>query len=83
MLFEMISQEFKVQGTKYQVLPNFGICCRELGGLKVMSFLASVRSFCSVYSVMRIGLKPLRRRIGSKSLNLRKKAGVKSNDLFL
>ena len=39
---------FKTQGTKYQVLPNFGICCRELGGLKVASFCACVRSFCSV-----------------------------------
>ena len=38
-LFEMINQEFKAQGTKYQVL-NFGICCRELGGLKVTSFHA-------------------------------------------
>ena len=28
-LFEMINQEFKAQGTKYQVLPNFGICCRS------------------------------------------------------
>ena len=28
----MINQEFKAQGTKYHVLPNFGICCRELGG---------------------------------------------------
>ena len=28
-------QDFKVIGRKYQVLPNFGICCRELGGLKL------------------------------------------------
>ena len=48
----MINQEFKAQETKYQVLANFGICCRELGGrggLKVMSFRACVRNFCSVY----------------------------------
>ena len=31
-----------------QVLPNFGICCRELRGLKVASFRACVRSFCSI-----------------------------------
>ena len=30
------------------MLPNFGICCRELRGLKVTSFRACVRSFCSV-----------------------------------
>ena len=34
---EMINQEFKAQGTKYQVLPNFGICHRELGEIKVTS----------------------------------------------
>ena len=28
----MVNQEFKAQGTKYKMLPNFGICCRELGG---------------------------------------------------
>ena len=37
-LFEMMEQEFKAKGTKYQALPNFGICFRELGGLKVTSF---------------------------------------------
>ena len=47
-LFEMMNQEFKAHGTKYQVLPNFGICCKELGGIKVTSFRACVRSFCSV-----------------------------------
>ena len=47
--FEKINQEFNTQGTKYQVLPNFGIGCRELGALKVTSFRACVRSFCSVY----------------------------------
>ena len=47
-LFEMINQEFKAQGTKKQVLPNFGIRCRELGGLKVTIFRACVRSFDSV-----------------------------------
>ena len=44
----MINQDFKAQGTKYQVLPNLGICCRELAGLKVTSFCACVCSFCSV-----------------------------------
>ena len=38
-LFEMLSQTFKAQGTKYQTLRDFRICCRELGGLKVMHFL--------------------------------------------
>ena len=47
-LFEKINQEFKIQGTKYQVLPNFGICCRQLAGLEVTSFHACVLSFCSV-----------------------------------
>ena len=44
----MINQEFKAGGRKYQVLPNFGLCCGELGGLKCMSFRACVHSFCSV-----------------------------------
>ena len=48
-LFETINQELKAQGTKYQVLPNFGTCCRELGALKATSIRACVRSFCSVY----------------------------------
>ena len=47
-LFEMTNQEFKAQGTKYQVLPNFGICCRELRELKVANFCTCVRSFCFV-----------------------------------
>ena len=34
----MIKQEFKAQGTKYQVLQNFGICCRELGDSKLPVF---------------------------------------------
>ena len=32
----------------YQVLLNFRICSKELRGLKVTSFLACVRNFCSV-----------------------------------
>ena len=47
-LFEMINQEVKVLGRKYLVLPSFGICCREPMGLKVTSFRACMRSFCSV-----------------------------------
>ena len=47
-VFETTNREFKVQGRKYQVLPNFGICYRELGGLKVARFCACMRSFCSV-----------------------------------
>ena len=38
-LFEMINQEFKTQRTKFQVLPNFGVCCRELGGSKLRVFV--------------------------------------------
>ena len=34
-LFEIINQELRAQGTKYQVLSNFRICCRELGGSKL------------------------------------------------
>ena len=37
-LSEITNQEFKTQGTKYQVLQNFGICCRELGGSKLRVF---------------------------------------------
>ena len=46
-LFEMINQEFKVQGTIYQVLQHLESCCREQGGTKVTSARAYVRSFCS------------------------------------
>ena len=48
-LFETINQELKAQGTKYQVLSDSGICCKELGELKATSFRACMRSFCSVY----------------------------------
>ena len=34
----MINQEFKAKGTTYQALPNFRICCRELGGSKLRVF---------------------------------------------
>ena len=44
----MINQQFKALGRKYQVLPNFGICCRELRRLKVTGFRACEHSFCSV-----------------------------------
>ena len=47
-LFEMINQEFEAEGTNYQVLLGFGICCRELRRLKVSSFRACMSSFCSV-----------------------------------
>ena len=35
----MIDEEIMALGTKHQVLPNFGICCRELGWLKVTNFV--------------------------------------------
>ena len=38
MLFEMINRGFKALGRKYLVLPNFGICFRELRELKVTNF---------------------------------------------
>ena len=44
----MINQDLKALGREYQVLPNLGICCGELRGLKVTSFRACVRSFYSV-----------------------------------
>ena len=44
----MINQEFKVLGRKFQMLPNFGICCRGLRELKVASFRACVPCSCSV-----------------------------------
>ena len=50
-LNEMINQEFKALGIKYLVLPNFGICCRELRVLKVTSFCTCVRSFYSFFLV--------------------------------
>ena len=34
----MINQEFKALRRKYQVLPNFRICCKELRELKVATF---------------------------------------------
>ena len=34
----MLNQGLKDKGTKYQVLPNFGMCCRELGGSKLRVF---------------------------------------------
>ena len=48
----MTNQEFMAQERKYQELPNFGICCRELRVLKVASFRACVRSFCSEISTI-------------------------------
>ena len=38
-LFEIINQEFQVLGRKYQMLPNFGICCRELRGSNQRVFM--------------------------------------------
>ena len=40
----MTNQELKAQGTQYQVPQNFGICCRELRGLKVTSLYPSLFS---------------------------------------
>ena len=51
----MINQEFKTQGRKYQdqVLPIFGICCREQGGskLRVFSHVCAV-SASSIYRII-------------------------------
>ena len=44
----MINQEFKVLGTKYEELPNFGICCKEQEGLKATNVRSDERSLCSV-----------------------------------
>ena len=49
----MMNQEFKARGRKYYVLPNFGLCCRELEGLKATSFHTCVRSVCYVYEWVR------------------------------
>ena len=43
----MINQEFKLQVEICQVLPNFRICCRELGGGGTL-FGACVCNVCSV-----------------------------------
>ena len=48
MLFETINQEFRAQGRKHQVFPNFGIHSCEEGVLKATNFRACTRSFCSV-----------------------------------
>ena len=37
-LLGMINQEFKALGRKYEVLPNFGIICRELEGPQSYEF---------------------------------------------
>ena len=50
----MTNQEFKAIGRKLQVLPNFGICCRELRELKVTSSRACVRSFTLSIKMMSI-----------------------------
>ena len=51
----MINQEFKAQSRIYQVLPDFWICCKELGELKVASFAhacaASAPSRCAFYVI--------------------------------
>lgn len=44
----MVNQELETKGRKYHVLPSFGTCCRELGGLKLTTVCACVCSFCSV-----------------------------------
>ena len=67
-LFETINQEFKAQETKYQVLGDFRIYCREQGGLKVTSFRAWVHRFCSVYESLLS--KVYYRDIRDSSLNL-------------
>ena len=50
----MINQEFKALGRKHQVLPNFEICCRELGGPKLRFFVHS----CAV-SALSVVNKPV------------------------
>ena len=40
----MIHQEFNPPGRKYQVLPNFELCFRELRGLKMTNFRACMHS---------------------------------------
>ena len=42
----MMNQEFNAQGTKFHVLPKFGVLCKELRGLRVTSFRAWMHSFC-------------------------------------
>ena len=39
----MINQEFKAKGTKYQLSPNFGICCRVLRDSKLQVSAPSVK----------------------------------------
>ena len=49
-VFEMINQDFQVQGGKYQALPFFRIHCRELGLIKVPNCHTCACSFCSCQS---------------------------------
>ena len=46
----MINKEFKAQGTKYQVLLDLRVYCRELGGLKVM-IVAHVCTVCALSAI--------------------------------
>ena len=51
----MKNQRFKAQRAKYEVPPNFGICCRESGGggSKVQVFAhASAVSASSLYAYL-------------------------------
>ena len=40
MRFKMINQGFEALGRKYQVLPNFEICCREAESHELSCMLA-------------------------------------------
>ena len=45
----MINQGLAAQGRKYELLPNFGFCCKELGGskLRVFGHASTVSAVCS------------------------------------
>ena len=48
-LYEMINQELKADGRKYQVLPNFGICYEELSKLRILVHANAVSTLSPAY----------------------------------
>ena len=50
--------EGRLQGKHKSVPPNFGICCKEIGGLKVTDFYVYARSFYSASVNIKIEISP-------------------------
>ena len=54
--FEMINQEFKVQGTKYQIFPNFRVL-QGVSGAKSYWFFANVCTVSALSDRLRCNRK--------------------------